>query len=104
MLGCVIASVCIILNTESEGRGKENWVGDGDIDIYTYTDIDLHVGTQTEQGALVFQYANVLAAAQKSLERQRQSVANGSPISKPCAGRIIMRLKPIYQRHDFICK
>lgn len=47
------------------------------------TDIGLNVGTQTEQEVLVFQYANVLAASQKSLERQRQPVANGSPYQSP---------------------
>lgn len=121
MLGCAIASVCIILNKEGEGRGVERfplteteWEGapvkcifinyaylliiraHDEIIINKYafhwhifccthiqTDMGLHVGTHKDKGVFFFLYANVLAAPQNSLEKQRQPVANGGPYQSP---------------------
>lgn len=54
---------------------------------------------------LFFQYANFLAPSQKKPEETKATSGQWQPVSNPpCDGGIIMRLKPIYQRQDFIFK
>lgn len=47
------------------------------------TTMGLHVGTHKDKMVYFFLYANVRAAPQNNVKRQRQRVANGGPYQSP---------------------
>lgn len=69
-------------------------------------DMDLHVGTHEEkEGCYLF--FNIQMLLQKKKKNRHRDKGNQWPMvahQSHCAGGIIMNPKPIYQRHDFICK
>lgn len=137
--GCEIASVCIILNKESERMRtgtlsfypRSNRVRDrlcvcgGGVycqdeiisnmlistsngTYYTQPDMGVQAGTHEERGGTCSTICKYPQKVERSTERKagetKATSGQWKPASKPCAGRIIMRLGPIYQRHNFICK